>query len=251
MRDIGKNIKDLRIAKGFTQDQLAEKLFVTRQTVSNYENGKSRPDIDMLAKISEVLDCDVNDIIYGTATGNQKKREYTKLAVGALLTSVTVLLFEYLSPIVYQIKSTHYLASFSFFLQFTLHPLKWLFAGWTIMQLASVAFKTRIAMPRWTKYARYILLAFIIMFFTVVVVTMLPTVVNDFVYLNKKTNGIDAVLTSCLPPQVALIFEWIISYFIYFFVFPKNLVIPIFLSAGILLWLCGFLSEPTLTDTPN
>ena len=41
MRDIGKNIRDLRIVQNLTQDQLAEKLFVTRQTVSNYENGVS------------------------------------------------------------------------------------------------------------------------------------------------------------------------------------------------------------------
>ena len=37
MRDIGKNIKDLRIQAKLTQEELAEKLFVTRQTVSNYE----------------------------------------------------------------------------------------------------------------------------------------------------------------------------------------------------------------------
>lgn len=41
MRDIGKNIKALRERKCLTQDQLAEKLFVTRQTVSNYETGDS------------------------------------------------------------------------------------------------------------------------------------------------------------------------------------------------------------------
>lgn len=48
MRDIGKNIKALRKKKGMTQEALAEALFVTRQTVSNYETGRSRPDLDML-----------------------------------------------------------------------------------------------------------------------------------------------------------------------------------------------------------
>ena len=52
MRDIGKNIRELRVKKNMTQDALAESLFVTRQTVSNYETGKSRPDVDMLVKIS-------------------------------------------------------------------------------------------------------------------------------------------------------------------------------------------------------
>ena len=65
MRDIAKNIRDARIKSNLTQDELAEKLFVTRQTVSNYETGKSRPDIDMLFSIAEVLGTDVNILLYG------------------------------------------------------------------------------------------------------------------------------------------------------------------------------------------
>ena len=42
MRDIGKNIKQLREGKGMTQEGLAEQLFVTRQTISNYETGGSQ-----------------------------------------------------------------------------------------------------------------------------------------------------------------------------------------------------------------
>ena len=41
MRDIGKNIRTLRTRRGLSQDQLAEALHVTRQTVSNYETGDS------------------------------------------------------------------------------------------------------------------------------------------------------------------------------------------------------------------
>ena len=41
MRDIGKNIRQAREKKGYSQEQLAELLFVTRQTVSNYETGVS------------------------------------------------------------------------------------------------------------------------------------------------------------------------------------------------------------------
>ena len=41
MGDIGKNIRFLRIQKKLSQDQLAESLHVTRQTVSNYETGVS------------------------------------------------------------------------------------------------------------------------------------------------------------------------------------------------------------------
>ena len=39
--DIGKRIRACRLAKGMTQEQLAQALFVSRQTVSNWENGVS------------------------------------------------------------------------------------------------------------------------------------------------------------------------------------------------------------------
>ena len=42
MANVGKNIRILRTKNGMTQDELAEKLFVSRQTVSNYENGVSQ-----------------------------------------------------------------------------------------------------------------------------------------------------------------------------------------------------------------
>ena len=87
MKDIGKNIKQRRIDRNLTQDELAEKLFVTRQTVSNYEIGKSRPDVDMLTRIAEVLETDVNALIYGPAP-DTKKAEQIRLITGAALTFV-------------------------------------------------------------------------------------------------------------------------------------------------------------------
>ena len=46
MADVGKNIRKFRTKRHMTQDDLAERLFVSRQTVSNYETGKSNPDLD-------------------------------------------------------------------------------------------------------------------------------------------------------------------------------------------------------------
>ena len=65
MRDIGKNIRQLRTQQNMPQDELARKLFVTRQTVSNYENGKSRPDVEMLERIADVFQTDIVTLIYG------------------------------------------------------------------------------------------------------------------------------------------------------------------------------------------
>ena len=73
MANIGKNIKLFRTGKNMTQEAFAEQLFVSRQTVSNYENNKSNPDIDMLMKMAEVLETDVNTLIYGEPEQKEKK----------------------------------------------------------------------------------------------------------------------------------------------------------------------------------
>lgn len=61
---IGKNIKQFRSEKDMTQEKLAEKLNVTRQAVSNWENGKTQPDVEMLGRIAEVLEVTLEELIY-------------------------------------------------------------------------------------------------------------------------------------------------------------------------------------------
>lgn len=81
MRDIGKNIKTIRQSKNMTQDAFAEALYVTRQTISNYENGRSRPDLDTLLRIAEVLDTDINTLFYGPPVPKSKKDAYKWLGI--------------------------------------------------------------------------------------------------------------------------------------------------------------------------
>lgn len=74
MRDIGKNIKTIRTQKSMTQDELAEKLFVIRQSVSNYETGRSRPDVQMLMKIAEALEVDMQELLYEPVSAGERKK---------------------------------------------------------------------------------------------------------------------------------------------------------------------------------
>lgn len=62
---IGSNIKKLRTGQGLTQDQLAERLYVTRQTVSNWERGASQPDLAQLEAIAAALGVEVVELLYG------------------------------------------------------------------------------------------------------------------------------------------------------------------------------------------
>lgn len=58
-----RNIKILRKAKGLSQDELAVKLHVVRQTVSKWENGLSVPDSQMLIELATVLDTSVSTLL--------------------------------------------------------------------------------------------------------------------------------------------------------------------------------------------
>ena len=51
--EIGKNIAKIRKDAGLTQENFAEKYNVTQQTVSNWENGRSYPDLDTIVQISD------------------------------------------------------------------------------------------------------------------------------------------------------------------------------------------------------
>ncbi len=65
MNAVKTNLKRLRLAKGMTQDDLAGKLHVVRQTVSSWETGKTTPDLESLAAIAEALEVDIKELIYG------------------------------------------------------------------------------------------------------------------------------------------------------------------------------------------
>ena len=56
-------ITELRSKKGFSQDELAEKVFVTRQAVSRWENGETVPNTETLKLLSKVFDVSINTLL--------------------------------------------------------------------------------------------------------------------------------------------------------------------------------------------
>ncbi|HDT8580862.1 TPA: helix-turn-helix transcriptional regulator [Listeria monocytogenes] len=60
---LNENIKAIRKSKGFSQEEIAIKLNVVRQTISKWEQGLSVPDSDMLISISEVLETPVSTLL--------------------------------------------------------------------------------------------------------------------------------------------------------------------------------------------
>ncbi len=70
---LNENIKKLRKSKGLSQEELALKLNVVRQTVSKWEKGLSVPDSEMLIKLAEELDTSVNNLLGETETGENSE----------------------------------------------------------------------------------------------------------------------------------------------------------------------------------
>ena len=56
-------IRELRTKNGLSQDELAEKVFVTRQAVSRWENGETTPNIDTLKLLSKLFDVSINTLL--------------------------------------------------------------------------------------------------------------------------------------------------------------------------------------------
>jgi len=58
-------LKKFRIALGMSQEDLAEKLFISRQAVSRWESGDATPDMTNLIKLAEILDCSLDTLVLG------------------------------------------------------------------------------------------------------------------------------------------------------------------------------------------
>ena len=63
--ELGSQIKKYRNELSLSQDALAEKVYVSRQTISNWENGKSYPDVNSLVLLSEVFQTSIDRLIKG------------------------------------------------------------------------------------------------------------------------------------------------------------------------------------------
>lgn len=129
MAKIGRNIREQRMKKGLSQGELAEKLYVTRQTISNYETGKSNPDVEILASMAEALDIDIQILIYGET----KKRDMKQIRTAAASLAVIVLLYVIFQKIAgYEeiaARTRFEMPGISLFMKFTGYPVLFLWAG--------------------------------------------------------------------------------------------------------------------------
>ena len=71
----GENLQKLRKEQGISQEQLAEKLGVTRQSVSKWESGASYPEMDKIVALCNMFHCDMDVLINKDITEEREKKD--------------------------------------------------------------------------------------------------------------------------------------------------------------------------------
>ena len=108
--EIGRQIKKYRLERKMSQEELADKVYVTRQTVSNWENDKNYPDINSLVLLSSLFGVSLDVLVKGDLKEMEemiKKEDIKKLNRNAwiytILLAVTIVsiipLFFFLWPV--------------------------------------------------------------------------------------------------------------------------------------------------------
>ena len=210
MHDIGKNIRQLRVQKNMTQDELAQKLFVTRQTVSNYETGKSKPDVEMLERIAQMLDTDILTVIYGPQP---------KKIPGIVFASGVAVLMGFLLLIAnVQAKKWNGTQSFEIGMMtqalFILWPIYFTYLGWLSCGLVGTAMKWKTKDRKGLRLAGWVLAGLLVSWFLMMVLHFTG---HHIGWISRAVYGV--------------------------YVFAYRIYVPyylIYLLPGVALWLLGF-----------
>ena len=84
--ELGKQIKKYRNELSLSQDELAERIYVSRQTISHWENDKSYPDVNSLVLLSEVFATSIDNLIKGDVEimkeqiNSEDRRQFERLS---------------------------------------------------------------------------------------------------------------------------------------------------------------------------
>lgn len=129
--NFSEQIKKIRVNKGITQQEMANKLGISRQAVSNWENDRNLPDIEMIIKIAQVFNLTLDELILGGidmnnmteklikdgSENNRIKMNLTLVKIGIGLFSLSVIFF--LAGVLGPVKMENYFGTFSSTMMFS------------------------------------------------------------------------------------------------------------------------------------
>lgn len=109
MENIASIIREKRVGLGMTQDELAQKLLVSRQAVSNWERNKTYPDLDKLKEMADLFDMTIDEMLYSDV----KTSRNMQLVYKRLLYVVAVIIIAISSITFYRIISPPHISIIS------------------------------------------------------------------------------------------------------------------------------------------
>ncbi len=193
MNRIGKNIKKARSEKGYTQEQLAQKLCVTRNTISNYETGHSNPDIEMLQLLAEALKTDPNTLIYGEKKEQSADQTWRKeilkrviwLVIAGLMMVISSSLIRYGNDLT---KDTFIVPSWVWWLGLVSYPAAYVIIGKQIMALLWRAYGKEISGAKWIKVVFWVLIGVVVAYGIVMTVECIRYGYEQWIYRKMVEN---------------------------------------------------------------
>ena len=99
MRDIGANIRCARVRRHLTQDDLAQTVHTTRQTISNYETGRSRPDVETLQRLADALGVELTELLDGAPSADARRAALRRVCIMGAVTLILAGLWAYLHAV--------------------------------------------------------------------------------------------------------------------------------------------------------
>ena len=96
-------LKDARIQAGLTQEQVAEIIMVSRQTISNWENGKSLPDIVSIMSLSDLYQISIDELLKGDKRMKEKMEKDANIAKANKRVILTTAIITLVVGIIYSI----------------------------------------------------------------------------------------------------------------------------------------------------
>ncbi len=139
--ETGKTIREMRTRAGMSQDDLAARVYVSRQTISSWENGKTYPDLQSLLILSEAFGASIDEIVKGDVAIMEKAVERNIRTIKYLGLAMAVFLVVILGALAW----------------FVVQVVSW---GWTIQQtlptlvLAAVSYGAAMMAAKWAECLR-------------------------------------------------------------------------------------------------
>lgn len=96
--ELARQLKAKREERGLSQDEVSKAIFVSRQTISNWENDKTYPDVQSLLLLSQLFDVSIDELVRGDVVAIQRaiaedSRKMRLLSIGMLAFSGLAFLF--------------------------------------------------------------------------------------------------------------------------------------------------------------